>query len=314
VIQRNRRPASLVLPDGKIEHGSLRSRPKPMSTPAAGHPATARDIILEIIRNMREGLEPLHHTTLPPAIYHVYLHPDDYERLRGIFPLMQQETRQALDAELADLNRASLGERLKLARKPASKVVAPEGGWQVQFFPNTDDGVEPGDIVIYSELALPAKPEFGTGSMTKRINTTRMAGETTATRKYEEQLPATKEMEAYATLSYDDHGATKTYRMTKNQIVIGRGGRDYWTDLKLNTLPDVSREHARLRRDADTGEFYIKDLSRLGTSVNGENIPTSVEIVDGEKRDKNVEVKLPAQARIGLADVIFLEFHAAGKA
>jgi hypothetical protein len=37
--------------------------------------------------------------------------------------------------------------------------------------------------------------------------------------------------------------------MAKNQIVIGRGGRDYWTDLKLNTLPDVSREHVRLRRE-----------------------------------------------------------------
>ena len=99
--------------------------------------------------------------------------------------------------------------------------------------------------------------------------------------------------------------------MAKNQIVIGRGGRDYWTDLKLTTLPDVSREHVRLRRDAQSGEFFIKDLSRLGTSVNGEQIPTSVEFVDGEKRDKNVEVKLPAKARIGLADVVFLDFKAA---
>jgi len=283
-----------------------------MSTPAPGRPATARDIILEILRNMREGLEPLHYSTIPPAIYHVYLHPEDFDRLRAIFPRMQEDTRQALDAELSDLNRASLGERLKLARKSGSKVVAPEGGWTVQFFPNTDDDVAPGDIVIYSELALPAKPEFGAGSMTKRINTRRLAGEATAaTRKYEEQLPATKEMEAYATIEYQDKGGGQTYRMTKNQIVIGRGGRDYWTDLKLATVADVSREHVRLRRDAETGEFFIKDLSRLGTSVNGEKVPTSVEFVDGEKRDKNVEVKLPAQARIGLADVVFLEFHAA---
>ncbi len=38
---------------------------------------------------------------------------------------------------------------------------------------NTDDDVEPGDIVIYSELALPAKTELGAGSMTKRIATRR---------------------------------------------------------------------------------------------------------------------------------------------
>ena len=292
--------------------------PKIMSTPAVRRPATARDIILEVVRNMREGLEPLHYTTLPPAIYHVYLHPEDFERLRGIFPRMQEETRQALDAEMAELNRASLGERLKLARKPASKVVAPDGGWRIEFFENTDEDVEPGDIVIYSELALPAKPEYGAGSMTKRINTRRMAGELTASQKYEERLPETlaetKEMEAYATIEYEDQAGRQTYRMAKNQIVIGRGGRDYWTDLKLTTLPDVSREHVRLRRDAQSGEFFIKDLSRLGTSVNGEQIPTSVEYVDGEKRDKNVEVKLPATARIGLADVVFLDFKADSQA
>jgi hypothetical protein len=282
-----------------------------MSTPVVRRPVTARDIILEVIRNMREGLEPLHYTTLPPAIYHVYLHSEDFARLRGIFPRMQDETRKALDDEVAELNRASLGERLKLARRPASKVVPPEGGWRIEFFENTDDGVAAGDIEIYSELALPAKPEYGAGSMTKRINTRRVGGETTASQKYEERLPETKEMEAFATIEYEDQTGRKTYRMAKNQIVIGRGGRDYWTDLKLDTLPDVSREHVRLRRDADSGEFFIKDLSRLGTSVNGESIPTSVEYVDGEKRDKNVEVKLPATARIGLADVVFLNFQAA---
>ena len=55
-----------------------------MDRPATANPATAREIILEIVRNMREGLEPLHYSTLPPAIFHVYLHPDDMERLRGI--------------------------------------------------------------------------------------------------------------------------------------------------------------------------------------------------------------------------------------
>src|ERR1022692_126335 len=64
----------------KIEAGSS------MDRPAAANPATARDIILEIVRNMREGLEPLHYSTLPPAIFHVYLHTSDMERLRGILP------------------------------------------------------------------------------------------------------------------------------------------------------------------------------------------------------------------------------------
>src|SRR5205085_7972826 len=110
----------------------------------------------------------------------------------------------------------------------------------------------------------------------------------------------------HAVIEYEDNGGRKTYCMVKDQIVVGRGGRDYWTDIKLETLPDVSREHFRLRRDPQTGKFYLKDLSRLGTTINGETVPSSIEFLDGDRRDKNVEAPVPETARIGLADVIFL--------
>ena len=83
--------------------------------------ATAREIILEIVRNMREGLEPLAYSTLPPSLYHVYLYPDDLERLRGILPRVIEEARQALDAELDSLNRGSLAARIKLSRRPLQR-------------------------------------------------------------------------------------------------------------------------------------------------------------------------------------------------
>jgi hypothetical protein len=280
------------------------------------HPATARDIIHEILRNMREGLEPLHYTTLPPAIYHVYLHPDDMERLRGIIPRIMDEARRALDAELAAFRKPSIVEKLKLA-KSAPPVAAPEGGWQIRILENTDDDVAPGDIVIHSELAMPAKAEFGAGSMTKRISTRRMAGAETATQSYDPIPAAPADNQPLdgvcAIIEYQDSGGRKTYRMTKDQIVVGRGGRDYWTDVKLETLPDVSREHFRLRRDPATGQFFLKDLSRLGTTINGEKAPSSIEFPDGEKRDRNVEAPVPAQARIGLAEVLFLEFRSTAK-
>ena len=113
-----------------------------MDRPAAATSATARDIILEIVRNMREGLEPLHYSTLAPAIYHVYLHPDDMERLRGIVPRIVDEARRALDAEMESLNRSGLAKRLKLARRGEPKVAAPEGGWQIRILENTDDDVD----------------------------------------------------------------------------------------------------------------------------------------------------------------------------
>lgn len=273
--------------------------------------ATARDIIHEILRNMREGLEPLHYSTLPPAIYHVYLHPDDMERLRGIFPRITDEARRALDAELESFRKPSIAEKLKLSKQPPP-VAAPEGGWQIRILENTDDGVAPGDIVIHSELAMPAKAEFGAGSMTKRISTRRLAGAESASQSYDTipaAAPAAANDGAFAIIEYQDAGGRKTYRMTKDQIVVGRGGRDYWTDLKLETLPDVSREHFRLRRDPATGQFFLKDLSRLGTTINGEKAPSSIEFAEGEKRDRNVEAPVPARARIGLAEVLFLDFR-----
>jgi hypothetical protein len=275
--------------------------------------ATARDIIHEILRNMREGLEPLHYSTLPPAIYHVYLHPGDMERLRGIFPRITDEARRALDAELESFRKPSIAEKLKLS-KSSPPVAAPEGGWQIRILENTDDGVEPGDIVIHSELAMPAKAEFGAGSMTKRISTRRLAGAESASQSFDTvpaASPAAADDGAFAIIEYQDAGGRKTYRMTKDQIVVGRGGRDYWTDLKLDTLPDVSREHFRLRRDPATGQFFLKDLSRLGTTINGEKAPSSIEFAEGEKRDRNVEAPVPARARIGLAEVLFLDFRSA---
>ena len=289
--------------------------------PAAPTHATAREVILEIVRNMRDGLEPLHYSTLAPAIYNVYLQAADLDRLRGILPRILEEARQALDAEVVSLNRASLGERLKLTRRREPRITPPEGGWQIQILENTDDDVEPGDIVIYSELALPAKPEFGAGSMTKRIATRRMGGTLSSSSSYDQPATASPPAPApattpppdaagpaFAVIEYEDQGGRKLYRMTKEQIVVGRGGRDFWTDLKLDALPDVSREHFRLRRDP-SGKFFLKDLSRLGTTINGEPAPSSVEFVDGAKRDRNVEAEVPEKARIGLAGVLFLEFR-----
>src|SRR5215467_5205775 len=285
-----------------------------MDRPATATPATAREIILEIVRNMREGLEPLHYSTLAPAIYHVYLHPDDLDRLRGILPRIMDEAKRALDDEMETLNRASLAEKLKLAKRVGPKITPPEGGWQIQIVENHDEDAAPGDIMISSELALPAKDEFGAGSMTKRIATRRMGGVQSTVEKYEPAatapVPVPPPADAVAVIDYEDNTGRKTYHMTKNEIVVGRGGRDYWTDIKLETLPDVSREHFRLRRDPASGQFFLKDLSRLGTTIDGERAPSSLEFDGAEKRDLNREVAVPAKSRIGLAGVVFLDFQA----
>jgi hypothetical protein len=272
-----------------------------MEQPGPARPATAREIILEIVRNMHDGLEPLHYSTLPPAIYHVYLHADDLDRLRGILPRIVEEACQALNAEVAKLNQASLAARLKISRRNEPKIAPPDGGWQIRILENTDDGTEPGDIVIHSELAVPTKAEFGDGAVTKRIATRRTAGAPSTSKSTYEPAAAPAAAPAgttYAVIEYDDNTGHKTYHMDKESIKVGRGGRGYWTDIALDTLPDVSREHFSLRRDASSGQFFLTDVSRLGTTINGETAPA------------RVETPLPAEAKIGLAGVVFLDFKA----
>jgi hypothetical protein len=287
-------------PIGPIKRASLMTRP-------ASTPASAREIISEIVRNMREGLEPLRYTVLAPAVYRIYLHPDDLARLRPIVPRIVEEARQALTDEIDGMNRIPLSRKLRLSQSPRPSVETPAQGWTIELLENTEEEIETGEIVIYSELAVPARPDYGTGKLTKRIATRRLSG--TVQQSYREDSEGA-EPRPYATLSYEDNNGRSTYQMVKDHIVIGRGGQAYWTDLTLHTVPDVSREHLRLRRDTATGEFYLKDLSRLGTSIDGRTAPSSVDYVDGEKRDKNLEVKLPRRARIGLAGVLFLDFEA----
>ncbi len=104
---------------------------------------------------------------------------------------------------------------------------------------------------------------------------------------------------AFAYIRYVDQQGPKVFEVTKNQMVIGRGGRSYWVDLRLETLPDVSREHCRIRRDPETGRFTIEDTSQFGTAVNGKPAPP------------NTPVEIPNRATISLAGVVDLQWEAA---
>ena len=47
--------------------------------------------------------------------------------------------------------------------------------------------------------------------------------------------------------------------MVKDSVTIGRGGIAYPVDIRIASSPDVSREHARIRRDPKTGRFFLID-------------------------------------------------------
>jgi hypothetical protein len=238
-----------------------------------------------------------------PAVFRVYLNVEDYEPIRGALPFLAGEVRRSLAERLQSWNAGpGLMERLAGAgRRTEYKILAED--WTVEFLPDSEGRLERGDIEVYSELGAPPKPEYGAGQMTRRITKRDASG---AVSSRVEPLPAAP---AFARLRYRDNAGEHEFAVTTDQVVIGRGGKGYWVDLKLEAAPDVSREHCRLRRDPASGRFHLKDVSQFGTSVDGVPVPPSLETGGDAPRDRNVEVPLGKKARIGLAGVVFLEFE-----
>ena len=65
---------------------------QPNSIPATPSRRPARDLIDAVLENMRTNLEPLKYSTLAPSRYVVYLHPEEYARIEGIVPVLQEQT------------------------------------------------------------------------------------------------------------------------------------------------------------------------------------------------------------------------------
>lgn len=280
--------------------------------------ATGRDVVLAIRENMLQSLEPLVTETIAPSLYQVYLHAEDYEHLRSLFPKLEAEARKLLGEELEKLNRSAIPLSLrakslirrKEAPQPLMRYVNAEGQWSIRFQEDPNGSLQPGDIEVVSEFAQPQTAGYASGSKTKRISTTRRLGETTVARR-EDTAPA---IPAFARLTFQDNRGPQTYLMTKDEIVIGREAGDayVWVDLRLDTYPDVSREHARLQR-TPAGTFRIKDLSKLGTTVNGTPLPASLQMAEEGPRDLDRWGELPDRARIGLAGVVYLDFERLGR-
>ena len=278
---------------------------------SAANQITGDDIISELIRNADAGWFKVRYTILVPCIFNVYLHPRDYELIQPIADLIREEAVRALKEHLSDLNKPRtarpFGKRFGSAGEPRPEYKILEKQWMIQFHGDQEERLRPGEIEIYSELGSARPKDFGAGAMTTFI--TRNNAGNPVTRAL--QIPRVLARAVLARVRYRDSGMDKTFVMTSEEIVIGRGGKAVWVDLKLEGPADVSREHCRIRRDPKTGTFFIRDLSQFGTTVNGASIPNSVERVEGgEKVDRNREVLLPSPARITLADVCTLEFEA----
>lgn len=286
-----------------------------MSSQSATTPKRpARDLIDAVLENMRNNLEPLKYSTLVPNRFVVYLHPDEFSRVESIVPILQEQTSRALEDELRKLNNRPVYRRY-IDRLAGSAVPIENAGreWQIEFHPDADNELAFGDILIHSELILPASgDDLGAGQRTRRITTVHIGQRTT---KREETVSRTAGASSvvHATLKYEDNAGPHTFEVSRDSIVIGRGGIAYTADVRIDSSVDVSREHARIRRDPGSGAFFIIDLSTLGTTLNGQRLPKGYDVADGTKRENGVETPLPSGSRIGLAETVFLQFDLASR-
>jgi FHA domain-containing protein len=280
---------------------------------AAAPRLSARDVIAAVVENMRRNLEPLRYSTLAPSRYTIYLHPREHARLEGILPILQEQTRRALTEELARMNRRPSIRRLlgRVTGDGEPDVRGASDEWQIECLPDPDGDLDEGDLLVDSELVLPARPDLGAGERTRRITTVH-AGHRTTTREQTVNRPASSAGATLARITYRDGAGDHAYEVAKDSITVGRGGIAYPVDVRIAASPDVSREHLRIRRDPHTGAFFLIDLSSLGTTLNGRHVPRGFDERDGSKRENGAETVLPDSARIGLADTVFLEFRKAG--
>ena len=272
-----------------------------------------RKISVAVLDNMRASLMPLPYSTIAPTFYLVYLHPDDFAAIQAVVPLLREQINRALNDEIAQVGKEPWwGQVLHPGREalPPIDVAAPR---TIEIVPDPNEEVPPGEVGVHSELRLPAVGEYA-GAPTVRVTatTTVVAAQVDrcdhtvpiAAASVAERIPAW--------LTIDDLEGRREHGVIDNPTLVGRGGLGCYVHVRLRTEGQVSKEHCRIRRDEQSGDFFIKDLSRNGTSVNGVRLPPGVEYSGSAKREiPGAEVPLLDGARISLADVLSLEFRRA---
>jgi hypothetical protein len=270
-----------------------------------------RDIIDAVVANMRRNLERLKYSTLAPSRYTVYLHPVEFERLETIVPVLHEQTIRALDEELRRINARPQKQRWirRSPQEPEPEVRNAATDWHVAFLADPDDELKEGDVLVDSELLMPARPDLGVGEQTRKIATVQSRQRVGTIEHTICRSSSPSPLAMLGRIEYDDDSGHHFYDVTKDCVTIGRGGIAHPVDLRVVSSTDVSREHARIRHDLASDRFVLTDLSTLGTTLNGRHVPKGIDEDEGIRRENGSETPLPDVATIGLADTIFLEFR-----
>lgn len=252
---------------------------------------TGNIVVGEILRNMELGRFEMTYTVLLPCVFTVYLNPEDYSTLSGVFDFIIEDARKALRARVNELNSNPVVFGRVRRAKPGKDHKIACRDWDIEFLPDSE--VPAGDVEIHSQLNETVAPGY------RGVKTTLMGREpsVTGTRSVQISQATSGRDLVFAEIRYQDESGPQVYLMSQNRVRVGRGGADQPMELALYSTDEISREHVVIRRDPATGIFFVTDCSTNGTWVNGKRLR------------KGVEDVLPQTADIGLAEVLTLAFE-----
>jgi hypothetical protein len=273
------------------------------------------DIVEEILYNSEQGQFGFAERVIVPAVYHIYLHPEDLDRLRPVVRVIREECKGGLNKRLRQLNRKRFG------RTPVQYGIQ-ASDWDIQVLADYHDDAVTGSVKVVSSLA-PAEESDLVGTVTVRVKrkpaaiaptgsaavvATQVATQPSAdaretngareTRRAPDPA-ATETQSAWGTLSWRDDEGDKVFPLRAPVASIGRGSQ--MDVIVRNASEDVSRRHCVVRIDA-AGKAWISDAG----SSNGT-------LLDGVSLTPNMETELPDASRISMANgVVTLTFTRRG--
>src|SRR4051794_30274896 len=144
----------------------------PQQPPISERQLTGDDIIGELLRNVEAGQFRMRRTVLVPCIFHVYLHPADYDAIRPIVGVLTSEARAALVERVNELNKrakpSAVAKFLGLAEGESVSYKLADPDWTIEFHPDVEEKLERWEIEVRSDLASEARPEFE-GALTRHV-------------------------------------------------------------------------------------------------------------------------------------------------
>jgi hypothetical protein len=264
------------------------------------------DIVEETLYNSERGQFEFPERVIVPAVYHIYLHPDDIDRLKPVERVIKEECKNALNKRLRHLNRKRFG-------RTAVQYGIQAEDWEIQVLADYHDDAATGSVKVVSSLA-PAEESELVGTVTVRVKrgaamktlagppVTSAVPRTTDSRETKggrETKKASETQITWGTFSWRDDDGDKVFPLQGLTVSVGRGSQ---MDVVIrNASEDVSRRHCIVRLDP-AGKAWICDTG----SSNGT-------LLDGVALAANMETALPDAARVSLANgVVTLSFTRRG--